>query len=125
MKELIQQQQNLNRTKFINNLILYVHSYILPGLSAALAVMFYDVNQVLFLTGLIILAYSLSIGLLLVVPFVNSQVYDLIKKSIEIEDNLKRIEKVHQSLDALRDSMLFDEDLKYWKILEKLDLQNS
>lgn len=42
------------------------------------------------------------------------------KKQLELEQQLRQIEAINQSLDKRRDSMLFDEDSQYWQILEYL-----
>ena len=77
-------------------------------------------NDLLRLIGCGIFLYVLAFGAGLVIPYCNQQSRDLIRELISLQDQLKRLEAVNQSLDEHRDSMLFNEDPHYWKILEDL-----
>ncbi|NEP59933.1 MAG: hypothetical protein F6K31_23495 [Symploca sp. SIO2G7] len=120
MKELMRQQQILKRHKFVNNLTLHLHSLILPAIGVGLMSLFYGINNTLALIGCGIMLYVLTIGIGLVIPYCSNRKYDLEKELTQLEDYLKHIKAINQSLDEHRDIMLFDEDSYYWKILEKL-----
>ncbi|NER24219.1 MAG: hypothetical protein F6J96_26635 [Symploca sp. SIO1C2] len=120
MKELIRAQQILKQHKFVNNLTLHLHSLILPGIGAGLISLFYDINKNLALIGCGIMLYVLTIGIGLVIPYCSNRKYDLEKELTQLENRLKHIKAINQSLDERRDMMLFEEDSHYWKILEKL-----
>ena len=119
MKELIQRQQTLKRRIFIYSLVSHTHSGILPIIGALIVGLFFD-NDLLRLIGCGIFLYVLAFGAGLVIPYCNQQSRDLIRELISLQDQLKRLEAVNQSLDEHRDSMLFNEDPHYWKILEDL-----
>ncbi|MDJ0596464.1 MAG: hypothetical protein QNJ72_41935 [Pleurocapsa sp. MO_226.B13] len=120
MKELIRQQQTLKRRKFAHNLALHIHSLILPMTGAFMMGLFYGINNTLALIGSGIMLYVLIIGMGLIIPYCNNRKYDLEKELTQLEDRLKHLEAINQSLDERRDMMLFDEDPDYWKILEEL-----
>lgn len=120
MKDLVRQQQILKRLKFINNLILHLHSMVLSAVGAGMMSMFYDVNPTLALIGAGIMLYVLTIGIGLIVPYCNNRSYDLEKELTQFENRMKHLKAINQSLDERRDMMLFDEDPDYWKILEEL-----
>jgi len=120
MKELIRQQQILKRHKFVNSLTLQLHSLILPGIGAGLMSLFYGTNNTLALIGCGIMLYVLTIGIGLVIPYCSNRKYDLEKELTQLQDRLKHIKAINQSLDECREIMLFAEDSHYWKILEKL-----
>ncbi|MGK7952949.1 MAG: hypothetical protein AB4368_30215 [Xenococcaceae cyanobacterium] len=119
MKELIQLQQTLKRRIFIYSLVSHSHSYILPMVGAFMIGFFFD-NDLLRLIGCGIFLYVLAFGVGLIVPNCDRRITDLMKKQLELEQQLKRLEAVNQSLDERRDMMLFDEDSQYWQILEDL-----
>lgn len=120
MKDLLEHQQSLKRSKLINQLILITNTYALtlPGL--IIATIAYDINDYFFITGLGMTAYSLTIGLLVVMPYCIDREIVTEKKLDEVKNKIKQVEEIHRSLDTLRNSMLFDEDLTYWKTIEKL-----
>ena len=120
MKELVLQQQIPKRKKFVNNLILHLHSMILSAVGAGMMTMFYDINPTLALIGAGILLYVLTIGIGSIIPYCNNRSYDLEKELIELNDRAEHLEAINQSLDERRDMMLRNEDPDYWKILEEL-----
>lgn len=120
MKELVRQQQTLKRQKFFNNIALHLHSMVLSAVGAGMMSMFYDINPTLALIGAGILLYVLTIGIGLIIPYCTNRQHDLEKEQTQLEENIKRLEAINQSLDERRDLMLFDEDPDYWKILEEL-----
>ena len=120
MQDLLQQQQKLKRSKFVNNSIIFVHTYILGPMGVNIAIVFYDVNIIVTILGLSIVVYSLLIGMYVIMPFCLNRQEAINKKLIETDKNIKQVEQIHFSLDLLRDSILFDEDESYWQTIEKL-----
>ena len=119
MKELIGQQQTLKRRIFFCYLTNYFHIGILPMIGALLTGLCLG-NLVVCLTGCTILAYSFIVGMVFVTPYCDKLALELIREQFQLEENIKRLNAVNQSLDERRDMMLFDEDPDYWKILEEL-----
>ena len=119
MKELIGQQQILKRRIFFCYLTNYLHIGILPMIGALLTGLCLG-NLVVCLTGCAILAYSFIVGIIFITPYCDKRSSELIREQLQLEDHLKHLEAINQSLDERRDMMLFDEDPDYWKILEKL-----
>ena len=68
MQYLLEQQHKLKRSKFINDFIITVHTYI-ASLGIIIALFFYDVNITATLFGLVITIYALSLGMFVVAPF--------------------------------------------------------
>lgn len=120
MQDLLQQQHRLKRSKFINNFIVFVHTYVLPSMGAGITMSFFNENKIATLIGLSILFYAFSIGIFIVLPWCLDRQEILDKKLLEIKDNIKQVEQIHLSLDLLRNAMLFDEDQSYWRTIEKL-----
>ena len=89
-------------------------------IGAGMMSLFYDINNTLFLIGCGILLYVLAFGVNLIIPYCNNRKYDLEKELTQLEDCLKQIESIHQSLDERRDMMLFDDAPQSWQILEDL-----
>ena len=123
MKELIQQQQILKRRRFINNLVLNLHLYLLPGIGINLIIVFGDISFVASITGIVMLVYLMTAFMCFLMPRMNNRSYDLTKEIQLLSERWERIEVIHQSLDDLRDSMLFDGDTRYWQLLETLATQ--
>ena len=119
MQYLLEQQHKLKRSKFINDFIITVHTYI-ASLGIIIALFFYDVNITATLFGLVITIYALSLGMFVVAPFCLDRQVVFDEKLLEIKDNIKQVEQIHLSLDLLRNAMLFDEDETYWQTIEKL-----
>jgi len=115
MNNLVLQRQNLKRKKFIFNSIEWFH-YFIPGIGIALFQGFYG-NKVLSLLGLGLFIYYLFWLL-----FNSFGLNSLERNIIKIDDSLLEAEKIHNSLDSLRDSLLFDNDSTYWKVIEKLEI---
>lgn len=120
MQDLLQQQRRLERRKFINNLIDITHNYVLGTLGSSMAVISYDVNTIALLFSLGLIFYTFSLGMFVVVPFCINYRETIDKKLDKIKENIKQVEQIHESLNLLRDSMLFDRDERYWQILESL-----
>jgi hypothetical protein len=119
MKELVQQQQILKRRIFFCYLTNYLHIGILPMIGALLTGLCLG-NMVVCLTGCAILVYSLIVSIIFINPYCDKRSSELIREQFQLENRLKRLEAINQSLDERRDLMLFDEDSHYWKILEDL-----
>ena len=119
MREVIQQRQSLKRRIFTYNLISNVHSGILPMIGAFMIGLFFD-NGFWCATGYVTLLYGLIVGHNFVTPYCDKRISKLIKEQLQLEDRVKHLEAINQSLDERRDMMLFDEDPGYWKTLEQL-----
>ena len=119
MKELVQQRQSLKQKIFTYSLISNIHSGILPMIGAFIIGLFFD-NDLWCATGFVALLYGLVVGNNFVTPYCDKRISKLIEEQLQLEDKVKRLNAVNQSLDECRDMMRFDGDSDYWKILEKL-----
>jgi hypothetical protein len=115
-------QLSLNNKKLFLQLILSINQW---GVSIATGVIFgwnFGENLWSLLLFLIGICYQLSLGIL-----VNTKVIaalDSIKKEkAELELEQKKILDIHSQLDELRDRLIFEQDNKYWEILQQLPVQ--
>jgi len=118
MDDLILQKRSLEKRKKIANLISNFH-IIVPSIGTF--ILFTGTkSKPWILTGCVILLYGLIF--MLVGSFPLTKCISSIEKEIkDIDKSIRERRLVHASLDNLRNSMLFDEDAKYWEVIQKLD----
>ena len=123
MKQLTEEKRILQQRRLVNNLILNIHIYVVPSVSAFLVTYFYGINNIIALVGCIIAFYMITIGLNLIIPYCNSYYSNTEKELRQLSKAVEHIKTINWTLDEHRDKMLFDEDPGYWKILEELNQQ--
>jgi len=120
MNDLVLQKRSLERKKNIANSISNIHIWV-PSVGSF--ILFSSINnKTLMLIGGGILLYGLCFLACVTHPL-ESYITKTEEEVRGINKSIKKRHKVHDSLDNLRNSMLFDEDPKYWEVIQKLDPQ--
>jgi len=119
MNDLALKKSSLKLKKNIIKIINESH-FLVPAIGMLMTFSMYDTNPVLASIGIVLVLYF-CIWAMYHGCIINRYICNKEREILEIDQSIEKIQKAHASLDSLRNSMLFDDDLTYWQVIEKLD----